>query len=385
MKKFFALMMAAVMVLSMLAACGSTGSDDSAVIKIGLTGPLSGNNAVYGKAVEAGMKIAVEEVNAKGGVQFEFKAEDDVSDNETAGNAYNSLKDWGMDIFAGAVTSGPCNVIAPMAVEDQIFMMTPSGSNEDIVKAGDNVFQMCYTDPNQGAASAELIKAKMPDSVIGVIYDSSTDYSTGIYKSFMAKAKELGLNVVEDAINSFDANSSSEMNTQLTACKNAGCDLVFIPIYAAEASTILNNANTMGYDVTFLGCDGMDGILALDGFNTALAEGLIMMTPFAADADDAATQSFVSKYKDMMNGEIPNQFAADGYDVIMAIYQACTELGIDGNTSKEEICEKLSDYFVGATFNGLTGTNMTWEASGMVSKVPNAVVVKDGVYVSMGD
>ena len=182
MKKFFALMMAALMMMSMLAACGgNTGPEDPKTIRIGLTGPLSGNNAVYGKAVEAGMKIAVEEVNAKGGLQFEFKAEDDVSDNEIAGNAYNSLKDWEMDIFAGAVTSGPCNVIAPLAVEDQIFMMTPSGSNEDIVKAGDSVFQMCYTDPNQGAASAELIKAKMPDAVIGVIYDSSTDYSPGVY------------------------------------------------------------------------------------------------------------------------------------------------------------------------------------------------------------
>ena len=384
MKKFFALMMAALMMMSMLAACGgNTGPEDPKTIRIGLTGPLSGNNAVYGKAVEAGMKIAVEEVNAKGGLQFEFKAEDDVSDNEIAGNAYNSLKDWEMDIFAGAVTSGPCNVIAPLAVEDQIFMMTPSGSNEDIVKAGDSVFQMCYTDPNQGAASAELIKAKMPDAVIGVIYDSSTDYSTGVYKSFMNKAKELNLNVVEDAINSFDANSSSEMNTQLTACKNAGCTLVFIPIYAAEASTILNNANTMGYDVTFLGCDGMDGILTLEGFNKDLAEGLIMMTPFAADAPDAATQSFVAKYKAMMNGEVPNQFAADGYDVIMALYQACTELGIDGTMSKEDMCAKLTAYFTSNSFNGLTGTNMIWETSGIVSKVPNAVVVENGVYVSM--
>ena len=200
----------------------------------------------------------------------------------------------------------------------------------------------------------------------------------------MAKAKDLGLNVVEEAVTSFDANSSSEMNTQLTACKNAGCDLIFIPIYAAEASTILNNANTMGYDVTFLGCDGMDGILTLEGFNTALAEGLIMMTPFAADADDEATKSFVAKYKDMMNGEVPNQFAADGYDVIMALYQACTELGIDGTMPKEEMCAKLTAYFQSASFDGLTGTNMTWDASGMVNKVPNAVVVKDGQYVSMG-
>ena len=382
MKKFFALMMAALMMMSMLAACGgNAGPEDPKTIRIGLTGPLSGNNAVYGKAVEAGMKIAVEEVNAKGGLQFEFKAEDDVSDNEIAGNAYNSLKDWEMDIFAGAVTSGPCNVIAPLAVEDQIFMMTPSGSADSIALAGGNIFQMCFTDPNQGDASAQLINAQKLGTKIGVIYDSSTDYSTGIWKSFKAKAAELGMNVAEEAITSFTADSASEMTTQLTKCKEAGCDLVFLPIYATEASIVLNNAAAMGYAPVFLGCDGMDGILSVEGFDTKLAEGLIMMTPFAADADDDATKSFVSKYQAKTNGETPNQFAADGYDVIYAIYAGCLEKGINGTTSRADACAKLTEYFNSATYSGLTGSNMTWDANGMVSKIPTAVEVVNGVYV----
>ena len=385
MKKFFALMMVAVMALSMFAGCANNDDSGSNAIKIGLSGPLTGSAAVYGEAVKVGMEIAVDEINAKGGLQIEFKTEDDASDIEIAGNAYNALKDWGMQIFAGAVTTGPCNTIAPMTAEDKIFMMTPSGSAESIPNAGSNVFQMCFTDPNQGAASAELIKAQMADKTIGIIYDSSTDYSTGIYKSFMAKAEELDLNVAEAAITSFTEDSKSEMTTQLTKCKEAGCDLVFLPIYAAEASTILNNANTMGYAPEFMGCDGMDGILAIDGFDDALAEGLIMMTPFAADADDEKTKAFVAEFEKRTNGVTPNQFAADGYDVIYAIYQACVALEIDGNTDTAEICAKLSDYFVGTSFNGLTGSNMTWDSTGLVNKVPTAVVIKNGVYVSYGN
>ena len=286
-----------------------------------------------------------------------------------------------MQIFAGAVTTGPCMAIAPEAVADQIFMMTPSGSAEAIALAGNNIFQMCFTDPNQGAASAQLIKAQNLGTKIGVIYDSSTDYSTGIWKSFQAKAEELGLNVVAEAVTNFTADSASEMKTQLTKCKEAGCDLVFLPIYATEASVVLNNAAAMDYAPTFLGCDGMDGILTVDGFDASLAEGLIMMTPFAADAEDEATKSFAAKFEETSGGVTPNQFAADGYDVIYAIYAGCLEKGIDGSTSTADACAKLVEYFASASYSGLTGADMTWDANGLVSKVPTAVVVENGVYV----
>lgn len=384
MKKFIAMMMVAVMAAAMFAGCGANKGGNADTIKIGMCGPLTGGNAVYGEAVKYGMEIAVEEINAAAGdngLKIEFKAEDDVSDNETALNAYNNLKDWGMQIFAGAVTTGPCNTIAPEALSDRIFMMTPSGSAESIALAGDNVFQMCFTDPNQGAASAQLIVAQNLGTKIGVIYDSSTDYSTGIWKSFKAEAEKLGLDIADEAVTSFTADSASEMSTQLTKCKEAGCDLVFLPIYATEASVVLNNAASMGYAPTFLGCDGMDGILSVDGFDTKLAEGLIMMTPFAADAEDEATQSFVAKFKEKSGGVTPNQFAADGYDVIYSIYAGCVEKGIDGNTSAADACAKLVEYFATATYSGLTGTNMTWDANGMVSKIPTAVEVQNGVYV----
>ena len=248
MKKFLALTMAALLVAAMFAGCGDAAAPaaDTNTVKIGMCGPLTGGAAVYGEAVKIGMEIAVDEINAaagEDGLKIEFKAEDDEHDAEKALNAYNALKDWGMQIFAGAVTTAPCNSIAPEAVADQIFMMTPSGSGESVVLDRENVFQMCFTDPNQGAASAELINSQNPDAVIGVLYDSSTDYSTGIWKSFEAKANELGLNIAE--VTSFTADSASEMTTQLTKCKEAGCDLVFLPIYATEASVILNNASAM--------------------------------------------------------------------------------------------------------------------------------------------
>ena len=379
MKKFFAMMLAVMMVVGLFAGCGDKGNaEGSDALRIGLTGPFTGDNAVYGNAVKWGMEVAVEEINAKGGLQIEFKAEDDVSDNEKATTAYATLMDWGMQIFAGAVTTGPCLTLAPKAAADNVFMMTPSGSNEDIPKAGDNVYQMCFTDPNQGDASAQLISTQKLGTKIGILYDSTTDYSNGIKKSFEAAAATLNMEIV--ATTSFDANTT-DYKTQLQQLQSAGCDLVFMPIYAAQAVTVLTNANEMNYKPVFLGCDGMDGVLTQENFDTSLAEGLIMMTPYAADDPDPKNVSFVEKYKAKSGGEAPNQFAADGYDVIYAIYEGCVAKGVTGKTSNADACAALKEYFATATFNGLTGQNMTWK-DGYVSKVPAAVEVQDGKYVS---
>ena len=378
MKKFFAMMLAVMMVVGLFAGCGDKGAEGGDAIRIGLSGPFTGDNAVYGNAVKWGMEVAVEEINAKGGLQIEFKAEDDVSDNEKATTAYATLMDWGMQFFAGAVTTGPCLTLAPKAAADNVFMMTPSGSNEDIPKAGDNVYQMCFTDPNQGDASAQLISTQKLGTKIGILYDSTTDYSNGIKKSFEAAAATLNMEIV--ATTSFDANTT-DYKTQLQQLQSAGCDLVFMPIYAAQAVTVLTNANEMNYKPVFLGCDGMDGVLTQENFDTSLAEGLIMMTPYAADDPDPKNVSFVEKYKAKSGGEAPNQFAADGYDVIYAIYEGCVAKGVNGKTSNADACAALKEYFATATFNGLTGQNMTWK-DGYVSKVPAAVVVQDGKYVS---
>ena len=395
MKKFFAVVMSLAMVAAMFAGCGSSSAPaattapaaateaaaGTAAVKIGMSGPLTGPASAYGIAVKAGMEIAVEEINAKGGLQIEFKAEDDEADPEKAVSAYNALKDWGMQVLAGNVTSGAANAVAPETVADGYFNLTPSASAESVAMAGPNVFQMCFTDPNQGASAAELLATKNLATKIGVIYDSSDDYSTGLYNGFVANAQKLGLNVV--CTTSFTADNKSDLSTQVTKCQDEGADLVFLPIYYTEASQILTYANKIGYAPKFFGCDGMDGILTVEGFDAALAEGLLLMTPFDANANNEATKSFVSKFQAKMDGLVPNQFAADGYDVIYSIYNAMVAAGVTGNETPSEMCEMLKTQFATMTVDGLTGSGMAWDENGMISKSPAAVVVENGIYVPM--
>ena len=393
MKKVFALILAALMVVTMFAACGGNentapegGNAEAtgAALKIGMTGPLTGGAAVYGTAVEAGIEIAVEEINAaagEDGLKLEFQSQDDEADGEKAVSGYNVLKDWGMQVFIGTVTSGACNAVAPETVNDEIFLLTPSASAVEVATAGPTTYQMCFTDPNQGASAAEVIAANWADAAIAVIYDSSDDYSSGLYDGFVNKAAELNLNVVVET--SFTADTKSDLSTQVTQCKDAGADLVFLPIYYTEASQILTYAAKIGYTPNFFGCDGMDGILDVEGFDTALAEGLALMTPFDANADDEATKSFVSKFVEKTGG-VPNQFAADAYDCVYAVYNAAVAAGVDGTTATADVCAAMIEQFSSMTFDGLTGKGMTWDAEGMISKAPAAVVITDGVYVPMG-
>ena len=393
MNKVLAMLMAALMVAAMFTGCSSSkpatettaaAADASAAagtVKIGMSGPLTGGASAYGLAVKAGMEVAVEEINAKGGLQIEFNAQDDEADGEKAVSAYNVLKDWGMQVMAGQVTTGSALAVAPESTADNMFNLTPSASAESLALSGANIFQMCFTDPNQGASAAELVSTKALGTKVGVIYDSSDDYSSGLYKGFSDKAAELGVEIV--ATTSFTADNKADLSTQVTQCQDAGADLVFLPIYYTEAAQILSYANKIGYAPKFFGCDGMDGILTVEGFDTTLAEGLVLMTPFDANASDEATQSFVAKFKEKMNGLVPNQFAADGYDVIYALYNAMTAAGVTGNESAEELCTILEGQFATMTVDGLTGTGMHWDENGMISKAPAAVVIENGVYVPM--
>lgn len=401
------------MVLS-LAACGSTtttsesssstttssaaatgesagsGAYTGTPIKIGGIGPVTGAAAVYGTAVRNAEELAVKEINAANGSDvFEWRFEDDENDAEKSVNAYNTLKDWGMQILAGPVTTTPSVSVASETVNDNMFMLTPSASSLSVLfedpnvenpVARGNVFQVCFTDPNQGVASADYIAENGLPTKIGVIYDSSDAYSSGIFEKFKSEAEAKGLEIV--VAESFNADNKSDLSTQVTKCQQAGAELVFLPIYYQEASQILIAANKIGYTPTFFGCDGMDGILSIEGFDTSLAEGLMLLTPFAADAQDEKTQAFVSAYE-AAYGETPNQFAADAYDVIYSIYQAALAGGINGDMDASEICDALKTQFTSMTFDGLTGTGMTWDATGAISKNPKAVVIKDGAYAAM--
>ncbi len=395
-KKIIALVLAAVMAVLSLAACGSASDKDSGkeAIKIGGIGPLTGGAAIYGSAAKNGAQIAVDEVNALGGLQFDLRYEDDVHDPEKSGTAYNTLKDWGMQISLGSVTSKPAVATSAEAANDHIFYLTPSASSTDVIggvanpltgtveiERKDCVFQMCFVDPNQGSASAEYISEKQLGTKVAVIYKNDDVYSTGIYNSFAAEADKLGINIV--SVSTFTDDTSTDFSVQIADAK-AGADLVFLPMYYEAASMIFIQANAIGYKPTWFGVDGMDGILTLKGFDKSLAEGVILLTPFNADADDDATSKFVAKYKEKY-GEIPNQFAADAYDCIWALYDALKDEDISTDISASELCDILMAKFTSADFkfDGLTGDGMTSDNTGAVSKSPKGMVIKNGAYVGL--
>ena len=390
MKKFISVMLVAAMAVTALTGCGSnSGSSskkDADKYYIGGIGPTTGATAIYGTAVKNGAQIAVDEINAAGGIngkQIEYRFEDDQNDAEKAVNAYNTLKDWGMQMLVGTTTTAPCIAVAGKTASDNVFQITPSASSPDVLSSGNgNVFQVCFTDPNQGIASAQYIAENKLATKIGIIYDSSDVYSSGIEEKFETEAKTQGLNIVSKA--AFTADSKTDFGTQLQKAKDAGADLLFLPIYYQEASIILKQADTMGYKPKFFGVDGMDGILTVENFDTKLAEDVMLLTPFAADAKDKTVQNFVKTYKEKYE-DTPNQFAADSYDAVYALKAAIEESKATPDMSASDMCDALKGAMTKIKMQGLTGgkDGLTWNESGEVTKSPKAVIIKNGAYKAM--
>ena len=394
MKKQISFALATLMALSLVACGGNAKSSNETsgtatekadasgkVWKIGAQGPLTGGAAVYGNAVVNGAEIAVNEINANGGIngyQIEYKKADDEHDQEKAINAYNSLKDWGMQFLVGPTTSAPAIAVGTESEPDNMFILSPSGSALEVT-APKNVFRVCFSDPAQGAKSAQYIGSHKLGTKIGIIYDSSDVYSTGVHDSFKEEAPKQGLEIVADE--QFTADSNKDFSTQLQKMKDSGADLVFLPFYYTEAALVLTQANTMGYKPTFFGCDGMDGILNVENFDTKLADGLMLLTPFAADAKDDLTVNFVKNYKEKYK-DTPIQFAADAYDAVYAIKAAAEKANLTPDQSVSDLGDAMEKAMTEITLDGLTGSGMKWDASGDVDKEPKAVIIKDGAYVS---
>ena len=390
MKKFISVMLVAAMAVTALTGCGSnSGSSskkDADKYYIGGIGPTTGATAIYGTAVKNGAQIAVDEINAAGGIngkQIEYRFEDDQNDAEKAVNAYNTLKAWGMQMLVGTSTTAPCIAVAGKTASDTLFQIPPSASAPDVLSSGNgNIFQVCFTDPNQGIASAQYIAENKLAKKVGIIYDSSDVYSSGIEEKFEAEAKTQGLNIVSKA--AFTADSKTDFGTQLQKAKDAGADLLFLPIYYQEASIILKQADTMGYKPKFFGVDGMDGILTVENFDTKLAEDVMLLTPFAADAKDKTVQNFVKTYKEKYK-DTPNQFAADSYDAVYALKAAIEESKATTDMSASDMCDALKGAMTKIKMQGLTGgkDGLTWNESGEVTKSPKAVIIENGAYKAM--
>lgn len=381
MKKFISVMLVAAMAVTALTGCGSnSGSSskkDADKYYIGGIGPTTGATAIYGTAVKNGAQIAVDEINAAGGIngkQIEYRFEDDQNDAEKAVNAYNTLKDWGMQMLVGATTSKPCIAVSSETANDNMFQLTPSGSAVECV-ANDNVFRVCFADPDQGTASAKYIGENKLATKVAIIYDSSTEYSSGIRESFVKEALNEGIEIVADE--AFTADTNTDFSVQLDKAKEAGAELVFLPIYYQEASVILKQASDKGFDPIFFGCDGMDGILSVENFDTSLAEGLMLLTPFSVTEESSKkfTEDYVVAY-----GTEPNQFAADSYDAVYAIAAAVKQGGVTADMEISDMCEAMKTAMTEISIDGLTGAEMTWNAAGEPNKAPKAAKIVNGIY-----
>ena len=386
MKKFLALFLAAAMLVSTMTACssapateGGEGTETEKVLLIGGTGPLTGDYATYGTSVKQGSELAAKEINAAGGVNgwtVEVRVEDDQADGAQAVQAYATLFDDGMDVTLGGTTSGACIAMTEEANKDGMLLLTPSGSQLECTQY-DNCFRVCFEDSAQGLYAANFIKDNAVGEKVAILYDKSNDYSNGLRNSFVATAAENGLNVVTEQ--AFTDQSNTDFSVQLQAVKDSGADLLFLPIYAQEAAYIITQADKVGLDVTFFGCDGLDGILEKIGAdNVALTEGVMLLTPFAADSETEPTKSFTAAFK-ADNGYTPDQFAADAYDAVYAIVEAMKHA--DTNPDDPEFNEKMIKAMTEITVVGTTGT-MQWTPEGEPDKNATAVVIVDGVYVS---
>ncbi len=387
-KKFACVAMASAMVFAM-AGCGSdgsgngngSGSADATSFKIGGTGPLTGGAAAYGQAVQNAAQLAVDEINANGGVNgytLELNYQDDEHNAEKAVNAYNTLKDWGVQIVLGSVTSAPCIAVGDKTKDDNIFQLTPSGTAVDCTKF-DNAFRVCFSDPAQGTVSAQYIGENNLATKVAIIYDSSDPYSSGIYENFAKEAENYSFEIV--SAEAFTEDSKTDFSVQLQKTKDSGADMVFLPIYYSEAALILTQANGMGFSTTFFGVDGMDGILSgVDNFDASLAEGVMFLTPFASTSTETNIVNFVSAYEEKF-GETPNQFAADAYDGVYIIKELIEKSGVKPTDDVSTICNGLKEAISnGYSFDGLTGKGITWSADGEPNKAPSVVIIKDGVY-----
>ena len=381
--RLFSLIAACAVLTGMAAGCGGNAKASKDVFPIGAVGPGTGDTAQYGLAVKKGAELAVEEINKAGGIggkKIEFKFEDDENNAEKAVNAYNALKDWGMKISMGTVTSKPCVAVAAKTKEDNMFMMTPSATSVDCLTEP-NAYRICFSDPNQGAASAKYIATNKVAEKVAVIYDSSDPYSSGIFAKFKTEAQAQNLNIVAEG--AFTSDSNTDFTVQIQQAKDAGADLVFLPIYYTQAALVLRQANDAGYKPKFFGCDGLDGLMTVKDFDKSLAEGVMLLTPFAPDAQDETTKTFVAAYKAKFNNEVPNQFAADAYDVIYAIKAAAEKANLTPDMTASEMCEALKGVMTQITLDGVTGAGIVWDEKGEPNTEPRAMKIVNGVYAAM--
>ncbi len=394
MKKLLSILLAVMMVAScavVFASCDGGSKalfekdpEGNVVVKIGGIGPLTGDYASYGNSVKNGAQIAVDQLNeskALEGIRFELLFEDSEGDGTKAVTAFGKLQDSGMNVSLGGVLSGETKNIVASAAESGILVLTPSASAKDAINK-DNAFRVCFNDPQQGLYAAEIIKEKNLATKIALFYDNGNDYCKGNADTFKQKAGELGLQIVTEQ--TYTESTNTDFSTQITAIKENGAELVFMPIYYSDAAKFLRQAAGTLENTVFFGVDGLDGLIGECGTEHAAdCEDVILLTPYFANSIDPVVKTFVEAYEEKF-GATPDQFAADGYDAVLAIAKAIEQNGFTAEALEEITAEDFNKKMVGAmtqiTVTGATGV-MTWTADGETDKDPSVLQIKGGQYV----
>ena len=369
-KKAFAALLAIAMVFSLAACGGNNYTAKNTEYVTGFSGPLTGPAAVYGTAVQNSAQMAVDEINAAGGlngVKFKLLATDDTHDATKVAANYASMLEGGMQVSLGTVTTAPGLEFTNLSAEDNVFFITPSASGDDIPK-NDNGFQMCFADGNQGKVAADYVNSTGLKK-IGIFYKSDDAYSNGIFKQF----KENLDSSIETVEAVFTAANETDFSAQITTLKD--CEFIFMPIYYTPASIFMTQAkDTVAADAVYYGCDGFDGLAGQFEDFSVIPQEVSMLSHFDSNATEGAASDFIKKYTDKFGTDTLNQFGASAYDCVYAIYnamKAAIDAGkeIDVTISASDLCDILKAQFTGDfSYSGVTGNNITWEDNGYVSK-----------------
>ncbi len=382
--KLISLVMAVAMICFCFAGCGK-GKDGGYTAEnkefiIGMSGPLTGPAAIYGLGVQYGAQLAVDEINAAGGlngINFKLEATDDMHDATKVATNYSSLLEKGMQVSLGCVTSAPCAEWTNLSHEDNVFFLTPSASNDDVPKY-DNGYQMCFADGNQGKAAAKYVSDNFAGKKIGVFYKSDDNYSNGIFEQFKQNVSK-DVTLVETV---FTAANETTFDTQISQLKD--CKFIFMPIYYTPASVFMKQAKgIISDDTVYYGCDGFDGIDAIEGFDlNSIPQQVSMLSHFDSKATEGAAADFIKKFTEKYGADKLNQFGASAYDCVYAIFQAMQAAEVkDVTISASDLCDILKEQFNGkfAFKNAVTGAgnDVSWDSSGYVNKEAIKYVIKD--------
>ena len=383
--KLLSMLLVLVMGAGMLAGCNAGGyAANNTEFVIGVSGPLTGGAGMYGTAVKNSAQLAVDEINAAGGlngVKFKLVATDDMHDPTKVATNYSSMLEAGMQVSLGTVTTAPGLEFKNLSKDDNVFFLTPSASGDDI-PGGGNGFQMCFADGNQGKVAADYVNENCKDKTIGVFYKSDDAYSKGIYDQFSANLSA----EIKDKITvtSFTDTNATDFSTQIDTLKK--CDFIFMPTYYDPASIFMKQAkDILPANGVYYGCDGFDGIDNIEGFDiTQIPQEVTMLSHFNSKATDGMAKDFIDKYTKKYGSETLNQFGASAYDCVYAIYYAMKEYIDAGNEipvtiSASDLCDILKAKFTGGFTlkEGVTGQNITWEKNGYVNKGAIKYVIKE--------